>query len=40
MNRRSSRLVLAVVVVLIVAVAAWLGGGYLWSWFLALHGKH
>ncbi len=39
MNKRSPLLVV-VVVLLVLAVAAWSGRHALWSWLLALHGVH
>jgi hypothetical protein len=37
MNRRS---IVAIIVVVVVAVAMWLGGHALWNTILAMHGRH
>jgi preprotein translocase subunit SecE len=34
------RTMFVVLVVLAVAAAIWFGGEYLWSWLLAMHGRH
>lgn len=40
MSRKTGSWIFLAVVLLIVIVAVWLGGGALWRLFLAMHGRH